>query len=106
MKKYEIALLYGSHTYDNVEVYEYDTMRDMQVALYSIMENHDNDLCKIELSILKQDEDGCNEDSYTFAEINIEQFIEGNKINDDEEEIRKIYAGNANGIFTNDDDVI
>lgn len=27
-------------------------------------------------------------------------------IQDDEEEIRKIYAGNANGIFTNDDEVI
>ena len=68
MKKYEIALL-CEHGYDGVKTYEYETIYDMQQDLMCIVEH--SDAPKIELSILDQDEDGSNNVSYTFCEIDL-----------------------------------
>ena len=74
MKKYEIALLYYSCEYENVKTYEYDTMDDLQQELKSIIENADESLFKIELSIVEQNEDGENLNAYIFCEIDIKQL--------------------------------
>lgn len=77
MKKYEIALLFGSYEYKDVITYEFDTMKDLQAELRNIIEDIDENLYKIELSIQDQDESGENQNTYTFADINIQEFLKG-----------------------------
>lgn len=74
MKKYEIALLFGSYEYESVKTYEYDTIKDMQQDLKKITENADTNLYKIELSIQEQDLHGENLNTYTFCEIDMQQL--------------------------------
>ena len=75
-KKYEIALLFGSYEYDNVQTYEYDTIEDMQNAVKDIMANADGDLYKIELSVLEQDEYGENINTWSLCDIFIKDIKE------------------------------
>lgn len=69
MKKFEIAIMYNSYTYEDVKTYEYDTIEELQQHLQWIMNSNDDCIYKIELSIQEQDEDGANEDTKTFCEI-------------------------------------
>lgn len=78
-KKYEIALLFDSYEYENVETYEYDTIQEMQKDLKCIIEKADDNLYKIELSILRQDEYGENLDTYSFCDIDMKWFSRGEK---------------------------
>jgi hypothetical protein len=83
MKKYEIALLYGSCKYESVKTYEYNTMSEMQAELEDFILYSDKDLVKIELSILEQEEDfGCfdNLNTYTFCEIYMNELRKGEEL--------------------------
>lgn len=75
-KRYEIALLFGSYEYDNVQTYEYDTIEDMKNAVKDIMAKADCDLYKIELSVLEQDEDGENITTCALCDIFVKNIIE------------------------------
>ena len=74
MKKYEIALLYGSYEYEDVETFEYETLLETKNDLQYFIENHRENLYKIEISILEQDESGENENYFIVAEIDIKNI--------------------------------
>jgi hypothetical protein len=76
MKKYEIALM-GR---DFIKTYEYDYMYIMQNKLQDFIGDFGNELTRIELSILDQDEDGGNNNTYTFCEIDINELRKGEKV--------------------------
>ena len=81
IKKYEIALLFGSYKYHNVETYEYNTMEGLQEMTKYVVGNKEKDLYKIELSILEQDADGGdNLNSYTFCEIDMLELVKGENL--------------------------
>ena len=80
MKKHEIALLYGSKDYEDVETFEFENEYKLIEYLKYIKENHRENLVKIEISILQQDEFGETENSFTYAEIDVEIFEIANKM--------------------------
>ena len=85
MKKFEIALFYGSEIkgsildYDDIRTLEYNTQPEMLEDLLVILNSNDKDLCLIELSILDQTEEGENENYYIFAKIDYKEYSLGNE---------------------------
>lgn len=79
MRKYEMALLYESYNYEkaSIIVEEYNNIEFMQYDLKEILKYTDNNLYKIELSILEQDENGENINCWTFCEINVREYLKG-----------------------------
>jgi hypothetical protein len=76
MKKYEIALM-GK---DFIRTYEYNTMAEMQYHLEDFILYADEETTRIELSILEQDEDGANNNAYTFCEIYMSEYRKGEQL--------------------------
>lgn len=74
MKKYEIALIDET---DGITTYEYDDMFTMQDYLREFIEYADGYLTKIELSIIEQDIDGTNINTYCFCEIYMNELRKG-----------------------------
>ena len=81
MKRYEIALLFGSYDYEDVKTYEYDTLADLKHDLKEIIkfyldcspDNKYGDLFEIQISIHDQDEIGENNNTFTVCEIDMRQ---------------------------------
>ena len=76
MKKYEIALM-GK---DFIKTYEYDYMYIMQNKLQDFIGDFGNELTRIELSIIEQDIDGTNINSYCFCEIDMSELRKGEEL--------------------------
>ena len=79
MKKYEIAFIYNDYDYENadIETIEFDTFEEARNHIdeeFFNNEEPDENLYRIEFSVVEQDEDGCNNDIYTFMEIDCQMF--------------------------------
>ena len=74
-RKFEIALLYDSYDYNDayIETIEFELTEAEQVKKYILdnLKEENESLYKIEVSILEQDEDGANEDTHTFCDIDV-----------------------------------
>lgn len=74
-RKFEIALLYNSYDYNDayIETIEFELTETERVKDYIIntLKERNETLYKIEVSILEQDEDGANEDTHTFCDIDV-----------------------------------
>lgn len=78
IRKFEIALLYDSYDYNDayIETIEFELTETEQVKKYILdtLKEESESLYKIEVSILEQDEDGANNETYTFCDIDYLQL--------------------------------